>query len=74
MPHKVVLTPVAIIEQDEIIICIAVRDPQTQAIVGHAFTPTDLTTLTAIPYPTANTLFDNAMATATQRMADQRPA
>lgn len=59
--HKVLLTPLALFDQQTILICIAIRDPETQEIVDQSFTPSELANKTALPLATAQTLFDHVM-------------
>ena len=62
--RKVILTPVALLDEHEWLICVAIRDPQSNAIIDQAFTPTDLATKASLPLAMAQTLFVHATAAA----------
>ncbi len=58
--RKVLLTPLAFCDQETMLICIAIRDTETQEIVDHTFTPSELASKAALPLATAQALFDHA--------------
>ena len=62
--HKVILTPVALLDEHEWFICVAIRDPQSNAIIDRAFTPIDLAAKASLPLAMAQTLFIHATAAA----------
>ena len=59
--RKVLLTPLALFDQETLLICIAIRDPETQEIVDQTFTPGELASKAALPLVTAQALFDHAI-------------
>ena len=59
--RKVLLTPLALFDQQTLLICIAIRDPETQEIVDQTFTPNELANKAALPLATAQALFDQAL-------------
>ena len=64
--RKVLLTPLAVFDQETLLICIAIRNPETKEIVEQTFTPGELASKTALPLATAQALFDQAFQAACQ--------
>lgn len=64
MIHKVLLTPLAFFDQETLLICIAIRDPETKEIVDQTFTPGELANKAALSLATAQALFDHALQAA----------
>lgn len=59
--RKVLLTPLALVDQQTVLICIAIRDPETKDIVDQTFTANELAIKAALPLATAQALFEQAV-------------
>jgi hypothetical protein len=64
--RKILLTPVALYDDQETLICIAIRDPHSAVIIDRAFTPTELADKAALPLTTAQQIFAQATAASQQ--------
>ncbi|MEZ4864521.1 MAG: hypothetical protein R3C14_24615 [Caldilineaceae bacterium] len=66
--RRVLLTPVAIHSDNEMLICIMIRDPTSEIIMAKTFTPLELAMRTDLPIQAAEAIF-----TAAQQAAHRYP-
>lgn len=67
--RRVLLTPLAISDDQGHFICIAIRDPQTEEIIETAVTSGELAAKAGIPLQEAQEIFKAAYAAADDRLA-----
>jgi len=68
-PSQVLLTPLAIADDQGHFVCIAIRDPQTKEIMDTVVTSHDLAEKAGIPLDEARRIFQAAQDAADQRLA-----
>ena len=69
--RRVLLTPLAIADDQGHFVCIAIRDPETEDIVDTVVTSHDLAEKAGIPLTDAQRIFRDAQAAADRRLAAQ---
>ncbi len=67
-PHRVLLTPLAVADDQGHFVCIAIRDPETEQIVDTAVTSYDLAEKAGISLEDAQRIFQAARDAADQRI------
>ena len=68
-PSRVLLTPLAITDDQGHFVCIAIRDPKTEEIVDTVVTSHDLAEKAGIPLDKARHIFQAAQDAADRRLA-----
>ena len=69
-PRRVLLTPLAISDDQGHFVCIAIRDPVTEEIVDTVVTSHDLAEKAGIPLDEARRIFQAAQDAADRRLQD----
>ena len=69
-PSRVLLTPLAISDDQGHFVCIAIRDPETEEIVDTVVTSHDLAEKAGIPLDEARRVFQAAQQAADRRLAE----
>ena len=67
--RRVLLTPLAVADDQGHFVCIAIRDPETEEIVDTVVTSHDLAEKAGIPLADAQRVFRDAQTAADRRLA-----